>query len=190
MYNQGFAVVVLQQFHLLLVLLCLFKFHLGCILLHCLAVLPYESSGISLEYLLNACNLGIIFLLGNFPCTGAEAFFYVYVQARLEFAAFYCLWRKCKLAGAELVEGVDQVQQMVGVLHRTVRAKVLGAVPDKFSGEEYSWEWLILYAYPRIAFAVLEQDIVFGLVLFYEVVFKQQRVLLALYNCVLHICYL
>ena len=70
-YNQGFAVVVLQQFHLLLVLLCLFKFHLGCILLHCLAVLPYESSGISLEYLLNACNLGIIFLLGNLSYTWA-----------------------------------------------------------------------------------------------------------------------
>jgi hypothetical protein len=62
----------------------------------------------------------------------------------------------------------------MGMLHRTVWAKVLRPVTYKASGKENPWERFVLYAYPWVTLAVLEEDIVFGLVSLDEVVLEEQ----------------
>ena len=61
---------------------------------------------------------------------------------------------------------------MVCVLYGTVWPKIWGAVSYKTSGKEYAGEWFVFDAYPRVAFTVFKQYVVFGLVLLYEVVLQ------------------
>ncbi len=87
-----------------------------------------------------------------------------------------------QFAGTQGVQPADQLQHGALHGHGRIGAEISGAVPDEFAGGKDSRKGFVLDDDPRIAFAVLEQDIVSGLKLFDEVVFEQQSVGFAPYD--------
>ena len=70
-----------------------------------------------------------------------------------------------------------------------VGAEIAGTVLYDSACEENLRKYVVADAYPGVGLGVLEQNVVFGLVLFDEVVFQQQRIRLALHHGILGIGY-
>ena len=96
--------MVLQHFYFFFALLGLFKFQIGGMLLHLFLVFSYKVAGVASQKFLYAGYLHIVILLGNLRHARTVAFFYMYVQAGLEFSLGNGSGCQCQLAGAELVQ--------------------------------------------------------------------------------------
>lgn len=93
------------------------------------------------------------------------------------------------VAGAYLIVLREEFQQVSGMHDRTVRPEIPVSLHDS-SGEIDFRELIPGYAYPRIGLGVLEKDIVLRLVLFDEIILKQQCVSLSIDHRILRIRYL
>lgn len=93
------------------------------------------------------------------------------------------------VAGAYLIVLREKFQQVSGMHDRTVRPEIPVSLHDS-SGEIDFRELIPSYAYPRIGFGVLEQDIVLRLVLLDEIVLEQKGVSLSIDHGILRIRYL
>ena len=98
------------------------------------------------------------------------------VQAWAEFSSEDGVGRDLMPACTQRIDRMEEFDQVTGMDHAAVRSEITRAVPYKPSGQKHSWECFRAYAYPRICLGILKEDVVAGLELLYEIVFKQKSV--------------
>ena len=118
----------------------------------------------------------ILFLLQ--PFAGPQAILDMVFQANLVFLTRYVLFAQVVGTGPQGIQLLDQTQQGAGRLHGSVGAVILAAVLEHVPGHEHPGKGLLLDADPGVGLVVLEQHIVFGLVLLDQVVLEQQGICL------------
>ena len=90
-------------------------------------------------------------------------------------------------AGSQRPGGVKEIKQSAGVHHGAVRAEIHGAVFHYATRKEHPRIGLGSDANPGISLAVLEEDVVAGFVLLYQIVLEQQCVSFAVHHRILHV---
>ena len=131
----------------------------------------------------------VVLLLRHLAHAAAAATADMVVEARAVFAAQDGVGIDFEAAGAQRVVGGEQLQQASGVEHGAVWPEVAGAVLLHTPGQEHARKRFRGDADPGVGLAVLQEDVVAGLVLLDEVVFQQQGVGLGLHDGVLHVRY-
>ncbi len=184
-HYQGLGVMLLQRLHLLLIHCRLLELHQGSSLLHQGFVAAYHLTPASLEQTHYLLYILRIFLPGNSPDAAASTPADMEIEAGTELLAQYGIRINLVVAGTQGIHLLEEVEQIVGMLHRTVGAEIARAVPEHAPCQEDLREFVRSHTYPRIGLGVLEQDIVFGLVLLDEIVLKQQGIRLGIDHRVL-----
>ena len=86
------------------------------------------------------------------------------------------------VAGTQWIKLPEQVHKVACVHHRTVRPEITRPVLNHPPCQEHLREIIRSHTYPGISLGILEQYIVFGLVLLDEVVLQKKRVRLGVHD--------
>ena len=92
------------------------------------------------------------------------------------------------LAGAKRIYAVDELHEVTGVHDAAVWAEIARAVLYEAARQEHAREILGGHAYPRVCLRVLQEYVVAGLELLYEIVLQQQGIRLRLHHSILRVC--
>ncbi len=143
---------------------------------HALAEILLGDAQVAVEDVADLLDVGVVggfILAGN---AGGVAVADLQLEAGLELAGFDVGDGEVVVAGAERVEGADELQEHVEGGAVGIGAVVARAVGDFVAGRDEAGEPLVGEAEVGVGFAILQQDVVLGLVLLDEVVFEQESV--------------
>ena len=83
---------------------------------------------------------------------------------------------------------MEEFNKITSMNHTAVRTKVTGSVLDNPAGQEYLWEISTTDTYPRICLGVLQEDVITGLELLDQIVFKQKGIRLRVHDRIFRTC--
>ena len=91
------------------------------------------------------------------------------------------------LAGAQRIYAMDEIHEVAGVHDAAVWAEIARTVLDEAARQEHARKILGGHAYPRICLRVLQEYVVAGLELLYEIILQQQGIRLRLHHSILRV---
>ena len=136
---------------------------------HFLAQLPLQVVVASGQESADAVYAFSVLFLGHLPAARCKATAYVVVQTGL-----LALFHGCG-ALSQREQPVNEVHVLVDLTRLRIRAEVFGSVLEDAPCGEDLGEVLLGYADHRIALSILQQDVVVRVVLLYQVVLENQR---------------
>ena len=179
--------MALQGIHLVFIQLGLLELKTFCGLGHQGLVVAYDFIYAPAEQTGDFIDVGIVLLTGNSTYAAALATAYVQVEAGTELVPEHGIGGDVVLAAAQGISVPEELQQRLGVHHRAVGAEIARAVAHEAAGKEHLRELVRRDADPGIGLGVLEEYVVSGLVLLYEVVLEQEGIGLAVYDRILQV---
>lgn len=112
------------------------------------------------------------------------------LQANAHFVFLDGIGCERHIARSDRVEPVYQLQYHIHRIAKAERPVVLAYFLIDCPCLENPWVWLTRNADARIGFAVLEQDVIVGLILLDEVILQQEGILLAIHYHIAYISYM
>ena len=149
----------------------------------------FYVSRVTFEYFFRILYPLHVFLMTHLPYAHTCAIVDVIVEAFAIAFLLYSFLANSHFATPERVEVLDKFEQKIHGWHVAIRAIIGAELAIDFAGLEYAWEVLVGYDDGGIGLAILQEDVVLGAPLFYEVVLKQECVLLRIDDNVLDVAY-